>query len=279
MYAACQYYFGQLQPKYPQNVTGLIQSSQLTAAASMKVAQVVLNGVNEICLICSFRDQCQWGANMYSLPMDLIIPRTFPERPPELYIIPDSGSRIFPIPNVINDNGKIVFYLINNLCSGYSMTQFLQNLHSAFGQCFPICADNRPQLTQQLTSILEPEFTSKFETLSKQFAEMKSLQKQMADNVQMVNDASKTLGYCTTQLKEQNSVISAELEKARDLEKLTEKGVPRLEENYRNAFSFSSDTERLYWELDSCEQVAKDLHDMLYSSLNKTNTEELLDVR
>ena len=68
----------------------------------MKVAQVgmflqllcwkVLNGVNEICLICSFRDQCQWGANMYSLPMDLIIPRTFPERPPELYIIPDSGD-------------------------------------------------------------------------------------------------------------------------------------------------------------------------------------------
>lgn len=40
---------------------------------------------------------------------------------------------------------------------------------------------------------------------------MKSLQKQMADNVQMVNDASKTLGYCTTQLKEQNGVVSAEV--------------------------------------------------------------------
>ena len=33
----------------------------------------------------------------------------------------------------------------------------------------------------------------------------------MADNVQMVNDASETLGYCTTQLKEQNSVVSAEV--------------------------------------------------------------------
>ena len=32
---------------------------------------------------------------MYSIPMDLIIPRTFPERPPELYIIPDSGDLWF----------------------------------------------------------------------------------------------------------------------------------------------------------------------------------------
>lgn len=31
-------------------------------------------------------------------------------------------------------------------------------------------------------------------------------------------------------------------------------------------------------ELDSCERSGKDLHDLLYSSLNKTNTEEVLDV-
>ena len=31
-------------------------------------------------------------------------------------------------------------------------------------------------------------------------------------------------------------------------------------------------------ELDSCERTGNDLHDLLYSSLNKSNTEEVLDV-
>ena len=117
----------------------------------------------------------------------------------------------------------------------------------------------------------------------------------MADNVQMVNDASKTLGYCTTQLKEQNSVISAEVTFRlaidislrrqgtwRNSPKREFRALKRTIEmpfHFRQTRSDCSCPSKEYWELDSCEQVAKDLHDMLYSSLNKTNTEELLDVR
>lgn len=40
---------------------------------------------------------------------------------------------------------------------------------------------------------------------------MRSLQKQIADNVQTINDASKTLGLCMTNLQEQNNVVSTEV--------------------------------------------------------------------
>ena len=40
---------------------------------------------------------------------------------------------------------------------------------------------------------------------------MKSLQKQIADSVQAISDASDTLGACVTDLREQNSVVSAEV--------------------------------------------------------------------
>ena len=40
---------------------------------------------------------------------------------------------------------------------------------------------------------------------------MKSLQKQMADNVKAINDASETLGICIIDLQEQKSAVSAEV--------------------------------------------------------------------
>ncbi len=79
---------------------------------------LVINGINDICIICSFRHQCSWGGNVYAFPIDLIIPRTFPMTAPEFYIRPEPGSRIFPIPNVVDESGKIISYLVQNLRSG-----------------------------------------------------------------------------------------------------------------------------------------------------------------
>lgn len=55
---------------------------------------------------------------MYVFPMELIIPRTFPMIAPDLFIRPEPGSRVFPIPNVVDESGKIISYLVQNLRSG-----------------------------------------------------------------------------------------------------------------------------------------------------------------
>ena len=72
------------------------------------------------------------------------------------------------------------------------------------------------------------------------------------------------------------------------MEKQFANGAKPVEDDYRTAFSFSSGNQQLwelaegmicrYMELDSCERTGNDLHDLLYSSLNKSNTEEVLDV-
>ncbi|KNB45143.1 hypothetical protein JH06_1265 [Blastocystis sp. subtype 4] len=254
----------------------------------MKVAQTVINGINDICIICSFRHQCSWGGNVYAFPIDLIIPRTFPMTAPEFYIRPEPGSRIFPIPNVVDESGKIISYLVQNLRSGYPLTQFFVDLHASFGNSFPVCADNRPQLIGQLKQIMQPEFIAKYEAVLRKnyryysfegsFKELSVLQGQLRENAATIEDATNTVINCNSELVKKDEALSAELDKKKEMEKQFADGPKPVEDDYRTAFSFSSDNQQLYMELDSCERAGNDLHDLLYSSLNKSNTEEVLDV-
>ena len=117
-----------------------------------------------------------------------------------------------------------------------------------------------------------------YEAVLRSFKELSVLQGQLRENAATIEDATNTVINCNSELVKKDEALSAELDKKKEMEKQFADGPKPVEDDYRTAFSFSSDNQQLYMELDSCERAGNDLHDLLYSSLNKSNTEEVLDL-
>lgn len=86
---------------------------------------VDINGVNTRCLKCAINHYCTYNNQKYLIPIDLIVPNSYPYMDPILYIRPPTGmkfftseilgSKIVPIPNLVDSTGRITYFLVNNI--------------------------------------------------------------------------------------------------------------------------------------------------------------------
>lgn len=81
--------------------------------------------MNTRCLKCSINHYCTYYNQKYLIPIDLFVPNSFPYMDPILYIRPPAGiafpllsiigSKIVPVPNVVDAEGRITYILVSNL--------------------------------------------------------------------------------------------------------------------------------------------------------------------
>ena len=112
---------------------------------------------------------------------------------------------------------------------------------------------------------MQPEFMAKYEAvlsrnyvsclLEGSFQEVNTLQDQMRDNASTIDDAANAIIDCNKELKKKDEKVSAEvwcllinrlqLEKTKEMEKQFSDGMKPVEDDYRNAFSFNNNNQRL----------------------------------
>lgn len=97
----------------------------ISVATVLAPYRIDINNMNTRCLKCSINHYCTYYNQKYLIPIDLFVPNSFPYMDPILYIRPPAGiafptlsiigSKIVPVPNVVDAEGRIIYILVSNL--------------------------------------------------------------------------------------------------------------------------------------------------------------------
>ena len=97
----------------------------ISVATVLATYRIDINNMNTRCLKCSINHYCTYYNQKYLIPIDLFVPNSFPYMDPILYIRPPAGiafpllsilgSKVVPVPNVVDAEGRIIYILVSNL--------------------------------------------------------------------------------------------------------------------------------------------------------------------
>ena len=97
----------------------------ISVATVLATYGIDINNMNTRCLKCSINHYCTYYNQKYLIPIDLFVPNSFPYMDPILYIRPPAGiafhllsilgSKVVPVPNVVDAEGRIIYILVSNL--------------------------------------------------------------------------------------------------------------------------------------------------------------------
>ena len=97
----------------------------ISVATVLATYRIDINNMNTRCLKCSINHYCTYYNQKYLIPIDLFVPNSFPYMDCILYIRPPAGiafpllsiigSKIVPVPNVVDAEGRITYILVSNL--------------------------------------------------------------------------------------------------------------------------------------------------------------------
>lgn len=106
--------------------------------------------------------------------MKLVIPNTYPNQDPLLYICPEKGTKVFPIEGVVDSSGRISPYLTSEIKSMY-LIDFFAQLDRYFAVTFPLCVDPTASLIDECKKVMEPEYCALYDEAKQKDAELKQL--------------------------------------------------------------------------------------------------------
>lgn len=252
-------------------------SSPESASSKCEVYDININNMNTRCLKCSINHYCTYYNQKYLIPIDLFVPNSFPYMDPILYIRPPAGSKVVPVPNVVDAEGRIIYILVSNL-KNITLSQFFSSLDSCFATCFPICNDPIPQLINQCSELLYPRFAAKFDESKQKAAEAKSLLSSIEKQTEVCDGVLETLRSSVATLQTQNKQLKEKHDTvAKTYGELQREGDARSDD-LRNAFVFGSPNQRMLMELTAAEKTHTDMHSFFASTLSMGNVNEMVDI-
>lgn len=209
--------------------------------------------------------------------MKLVIPSTYPNQDPLLYICPEKGTKVFPIEGVVDSSGRISPYLASGIKSMY-LIDFFAQLDRYFAVTFPLCVDPTSGLIDECKKVMEPEYYELYDEAKQKDKELKQLTKSIEDTSTTIEDTLATLEPMLSSLKQRHQQLERKLQESSDIRESLKGEKTTVESDYRSAFTFGSENQRMLLELTACEKTCSELHEVMSMVLARDNMEEVVDI-